>query len=865
MMIAPTGKRSSVFSRVLEEVIAPGLGQSDDMYSMSLEQFADEVLDLPLWSKQREVFRSVDQYRRTTVRSCHHSGKGLALDTPIPTPSGWTTMGALRSGDEVLDERGQPARVSWVSETHELPCWRVTFGDGSSLVADRDHQWSVLTFAARARVKGRLGGAPDWRTQWDQTHVMTTPEMAGSLATAWGQRNLSIPVAMPLRLPDADLPISPYTLGAWLGDGTSSTGAITKPDADLFAMIEEEGWTVGPWRGPGGMTRRIEGLTTALRKAGVLDNKHIPPAYFRASERQRRALLAGILDTDGFAGNGSRSVGIDLCNERLARDVVTLVRTLGMIARINEGHVVFNGKRIARWRITFSADRQVFRLSRKQSYVEVGETGPGRSSHHMIVSVEPVETVPTRCIAVESERRLYLAGEGMVPTHNSSGIARLAVAYLQTHPHSIVLTTAPNATQVREIMWRNIRTAYEKAKRPLAGKRGHPLQTKWEIGADWFALGVSPGKNSSGLQGYHADDILIIVDEAAGVDDAIFEQIEGLMTSEGARLLIIGNPTSVAGAFRRSFHEGAAIYNTITISAEDTPNFAHFGITRQDIETGAWREKVGTAHMPYRGLASVQWAAELVELNGPNHVEVTSRVWAEWPTGGSFTLIPLSAIERADGKEATPEDMQEMVHVGIDVARFGDDETVIWVRQGEATLGYMTMTGMDTVEIVGLFWEVVRQLGLKQDSTEVRIDTTGVGGGVKDTLKAQGWYTKGVWFGAASAHPEQFASNVDEYWWQLKTRFDEDRISFPGGIDGIVRSQLSDIHYSYGNRLRPVIEPKAARKKRSGRSPDRAEAAMLAYANNVRDEQEGKTPKVKLSAMAGMVGKSGTFQKGRGR
>ena len=140
--------------------------------------------------------------------------------------------------------------------------------------------------------------------------------------------------------------------------------------------------------------------------------------------------------------------------------------------------------------------------------------------------------------------------------------------FLHTHNPAIVLSTAPTFRQVRYVLWRQIRRLYGPASLALGGKM---LDTRWELADDRYAMGLS-AESADQFQGFHSDNMLIVVDEAEGVSDEIYEGIEAVMTSSEPRLLLIGNPTTVSGAFRRAFYEERKLYYPITISALDSPN-----------------------------------------------------------------------------------------------------------------------------------------------------------------------------------------------------------------------------------------------------------------------------------------------------
>jgi hypothetical protein len=149
--------------------------------------------------------------------------------------------------------------------------------------------------------------------------------------------------------------------------------------------------------------------------------------------------------------------------------------------------------------------------------------------------------------------------------------------WLAAHPHSIVLTTAPTQEQVRQVLWREIAKAYS-TETVRSFLDGELTDTKLELAADWYALGVSTDRPER-LQGWHNEKLLVIVDEAAGVPEPLYEAAEGWLTSENSRLLLIGNPNSQAGTFFDAWHRNRAQYHTIAISAFDTPLFTGEQVT----------------------------------------------------------------------------------------------------------------------------------------------------------------------------------------------------------------------------------------------------------------------------------------------
>lgn len=391
----------------------------------------------------------------TTVVGPSQWGKALALDTPLPTPTGWTTMGEVSLGDSVMGPRGEVVTVIGKSPVfHDRECFTVRFDDGSEILADAEHLWHTEA----------THGGPG---------VRSTREILQTL-TKWGRSNHAIPVTAPLDLPTADLPIPPYVLGAWLGDGTSADARFTFGDQDreILDFIAAEGISVvintDPLTGKGGdatLGGRKRGRLTclrghvkrpgvgacsvcslqgyhlkkhgtpmdpvvlpsfhlALKGLGVLGNKHIPQSYLRGSKAQRLALLQGLMDTDGYIESGGKRCEFSVISEPLARGVFELVVSLGFKCRFATGRATLQGKDCGpRFRVTFQAyaDTPVFRLPRKAERQRPETTSrPGITRRRFIVSVDPAPTVPVQCIAVDSEDHLYLAGRSMIPTHNTA-------------------------------------------------------------------------------------------------------------------------------------------------------------------------------------------------------------------------------------------------------------------------------------------------------------------------------------------------------------------------------------------------------------------------------------------------------------
>nr|WP_128617055.1 replicative DNA helicase [Mycobacterium lepraemurium] len=341
-------------------------------------------------------------------------GKALALDTPLPTPTGWTTMGDVAVGDELLGDDGRPTRV--VAATDVMlgrPCYGVEFSDGTVIIADAAHQWLTETRASRKSAQAAALGYNRYNNQRTFAAVRTTAEIAETLRCPTQDRRLnhSVVNARALDLPDREFLVPPYTLGAWLGDGASAAAQITAADPEIIMRIEADDSGAG-----------VGTLQARLRTIGVLGNKHIPTEYLRGSEAQRRALLAGLLDTDGTVAVGG-AVQFSVTNQWLARDVNELIVSLGYRCQTSTKRVRGRSETSSiAYTLTFSTEDKVFALERKTiAHKERrATTGTSRCGSHFIVDVRPIESVAVRCVEVDNDSHMYLASRAMVPTHNST-------------------------------------------------------------------------------------------------------------------------------------------------------------------------------------------------------------------------------------------------------------------------------------------------------------------------------------------------------------------------------------------------------------------------------------------------------------
>jgi len=339
-----------------------------------------------------------------------YAGAPLALDTKVATRTGWSTMADLDVGDYVFDESGQQCKVIGTSPVFEgRECFRVVFDDGSSFVTDSEHLWTVdSVYLGESKAGLPRGTRPRFR------RTLSTARIHETMRTPRGSSNYRIPAAEPLQLDEAQFAVPPYTLGVWLGDGRANRGAIvhSHEDKEIVARIESEGEHVS-YHGDGSLLRyTILGLRGRLSRLGLLENKHVPSAYLRGCQAQRLELLRGLLDSDGTCTK-TGEIRFTNRNESLAQGVAHLMASLGLIPKI---HSVIVTDR-PHWIVSVRGNVvPLFALLRKARRQVIPTQ---RARRRRIVDVQRVDTVPVRCVSVDSSSSLFLVGESLVPTHNT--------------------------------------------------------------------------------------------------------------------------------------------------------------------------------------------------------------------------------------------------------------------------------------------------------------------------------------------------------------------------------------------------------------------------------------------------------------
>lgn len=386
------------------------------------------------------------------------TGKALALNTPIPTPQGWKTMADLKVGDEVFGANGKPCKVI---NTFDVPkpngVFDVYLSDGEVIRACGDHLWLTFTNSTRKALRrsnqardGVMYGEKECVTQ---PRVRDTRTIAGTTKGTNGREH-ALQMNGMLVLPALDLPLDPYLLGVWLGDGHSKEGAITihaneGAIAQAFHAYEPRKSKV---KGNAVTWRFNRDFTAHLRRLHVYRNKHVPDEYLWSSAVQRLALLQGLMDTDGTI-SPSGTCCFDNTNEHLVDSVLFLCASLGIKATKSVKYPKVTGRPEAvckpYFKAHFTTTKPVFRHSSfkcDRLPLDVRETARWRYIDR-VVRVDSTE--PMKCITVDAPDALYLCGKSLVVTHNTrTALAAQRLRWengLMENPCGLVFTTAISA------------------------------------------------------------------------------------------------------------------------------------------------------------------------------------------------------------------------------------------------------------------------------------------------------------------------------------------------------------------------------------------------------------------------------------
>lgn len=489
-------------------------------------------------------------------------GKALDIETEIPTPSGWKKLKDVFSGDLVFNEKGEPTRVIGQSPIYRnRECYELIFDDDSRIIADGNHNWMTRSKQERKRKK--------------PPSKKTTLELIKQIKVRI-EYNHQIQLNLSVQYPEKKLPIDPYLLGVWLGNGNRTQATLCQYDQEVIQILKDRGFEI---------TNHSErnnygvlGLLEILRENNLLKNKHIPKDYLNGSVEQRIDLLCGLMDTDGTVSKTGNCC-FDNTNENIAMDFKEIAESLGFKCTVK--------KRVGKlrevehklcYRIYFSPNFQIFKLSRKAKILEPW-LNKHKRRHRTLVGFKKVDSRPVKCISVESPSHLFLAGRQFLVTHNSELVSYLLWRYAYTFPGSENYYFAPYMKQAREILWatRRIQTIG-----PQHWIESDPNNTEMRITfTNGSFIKLDGSDNVEAYRGVKPKG-LTVFDEFKDFRPEFYEAYDPNRAAFDSPLMIIGTPPE----FECQFTKIAESYKK-----DDTKRFFHMPTSANPYISQDWLRK----------------------------------------------------------------------------------------------------------------------------------------------------------------------------------------------------------------------------------------------------------------------------------
>ncbi len=474
------------------------------------------------------------------------------------------------------------------------------------------------------------------------------------------------------------------------------------------------------------------------------------------------------------------------------------------------------------------------KLSTEQEAARDALLAPDLFARHFLQSdVWDTQAAILRSIGVPHSRTAVKA------CHSSSKTFSAACAvlwFLARFQEALAITTAPTWEQVKKALWGEIHSACSRSLYPFPA----PLQTELHMGPKRFAYGLSTAVTNQDegvkFQGGHAEHVLVVMDEAPGIDPKIWDAIEGIRAGGDVRVLALGNPTIASGPFHEAFKTRTG-WSLFTISAFDTPNLQGIKHSYRALNDKGQEETrvLGTgdrelmslsdeeiANSPRSYLTTRRWVKEKIEEWGVDHSLFESRVLGQFPSQSEDALLSLAWLEAAKARPVSRS--SNKLRAGLDVAGPGEDDCVLCIRDGP---GIVDLTAWPDADPRGQIVAKLNEFGGAKAFEKINVDSAGIGYYVAKHLRDLGFRIVEVNVGESPRNTEKFANLKAELYWGLRLRAKE------GDLAGLTREktigQLSGIRWKQNARGQIVIESKDDARKRGVKSPDEAEAVMLAF------------------------------------
>jgi hypothetical protein len=724
-------------------------------------------------------------------------------------PYGFKFAEDVEVGDQLMGDDGSPREVLELYRGREEMA-RIKYHDETYYDVNMSHKLALVCTSA-------------YRNQYKvgDKYIMSVRDFLKLSPTARkGFHGYKVSVDYP----ELPVVIPPYILGLWLGDGDSSRARLSNTDEKLIAIwckfAQTNGLSVTSYDNNINfdIVRSADTdnlFLRALQHYNLINNKHIPKEYLFNSKEVRLALLAGLIDTDGYCrkANNSLQYEIVMANRSMVYEIQFLAQSCGMHATVKEfvGSWKWKGETRYNTHYKVSISRNVdmipTQLPRKQ-----GKSTGSRVRNHLHFGFT-VELLPEdNYYGFEVDRNhLYVLGDFTV-THNTgkdAAVSWIIIWFMTTRPYAKVACTAPTNRQLHDILVSEIS---KWLRRSVVSEefiiRKDAIQHK-DAPKEWWVRFISPSVKSTKeeqaetLAGLHGDHLLIVADEASGIPDPVYIPLEGAMTQPDNKAILIGNMTKNTGYFYDTHFHSEIKHDWIRLhwdsrsSSIVDPSMPEYFARKYGVDSNIYR----------------------------------IRVCGDPPLQDDTALIPLWAAEQCIGKEIVVAE-DEPLYLGVDVARYGDDASIILPRRGLNIMPWEEFRKLNTIDLGGFVNQTYSEIG----ASGCAIDVIGVGAGVADWLEKHGMrnlYQVNV--AMSSSDITKYNRLRDELWCRVRDNCLLGKYSFPDlkrpgeteSLGSALASELASIRYKFNAHGGIKVEGKMEMKARGIPSPNIADALCL--------------------------------------
>lgn len=480
---------------------------------MKIVHVDEGLVNFEMFDYQKEMLEHIDDNRYSILLTARQIGKALDIETPILTPNGFKKLKELNVGDYIFDRKGNETKISYITDTmYERDCYEIEFDNGEVITADGEHIW-------------KISQTGNWK---DREYDLTTNELIEhfnhfeNLRKAGNKTGrLYVNITEPIEFEEQDISIDPYVLGLWLGDGDSSGGRITMSKDDFNEYKEIIGnnfFYLNDYsedkRNLNTVSSKVENLCYSLNEESIKNNKHIPDNYIFNTIENRLELIRGLMDSDGYCSKNGRCEFYQK-DESFIDSVRFILSSLGIKTR--KRNKIVNGE--VYYMLWFTSPKfNVFKLPRKLERQK--ELKNHKQNERLyITDIRKTNSVPVRCLQVDSDEHMFNCGKTLIPTHNTSVTVAFLLHYVLFNDHKRIGILANREKTAIEILSR-IQLAYEHLPKWL--QQG---VEEWNKGSIFLENGSSilaSSTSSTTVRGYSFS--VLFVDECAFIRSSIWEE-----------------------------------------------------------------------------------------------------------------------------------------------------------------------------------------------------------------------------------------------------------------------------------------------------------------------------------------------------